>query len=754
MAGAESSKDVNTNPGDEWTCSHCTLTNASSEVKCIVCYNNRLVVGEKENIQYTPEENLLPKFQNNVLVTFFQDARSKASKFFNDPNASSHVPNLFVSKDCNLLDLACNNNEKKEDFYETQIKSDGILEIEKNNFVKNDDGKNTYSKQTSKLSENLRLNQEEIALEKWKEIVNFCKETQINFIDDSFPPANKSLTYTAAPFSKVSKWLRPKQISTMSGKKTAWQVFRSPRPSDIIQGTIGNCWFLSALAVVCEKPELLEKIMITREICEEGVYQVRICKNGKWVIVLVDDLLPCDRNGKLVYSQADRNQLWVPLIEKAVAKSVGCYEALIAGRCIEGLQLITGSPCESIVLRNKPGDAPEDAVDKDLVWARLLSCRNAGYLMGASCGGDISDAHLMASYKQVGLEAQHAYSVLDVQQVEANRLIRLRNPWGRGSWTGAWSDYSPLWTDTLRNLLRAHGSDEGVFWISLEDMIKYFDCVDVCKYQREWTEVMLEGTFASPTNHGQVCHITVFAPTEIDITLFQESNRGSQTESLASLDLWIGVFRATSGTAEPKPIKYIAHSDRKLKPSVLCNVFLDVGVYLIVPAAFNHWNSGVTYTKPLNYVLSIHSSRVVLTDHIPMTRYSYSDALFLMVEKLGRKHQGIEGVTCYYMSHKLAGLIVAAENRRPDVHLLVDCDCNKSFNVVSTRGSLVTSDCVPPLRRQILNVLTQLEGTDGYSVCHQLKFRISSANAFGGGGSHQDPLLKNGLAEIHNPREL
>lgn len=56
--------------------------------------------------------------------------------------------------------------------------------------------------------------------------------------------------------------------------------------------------------------------------------------------------------------------------------------------------------------------------------------------------------------------------------------------------------------------------------------------------------------------------------------------------------------------------------------------------------------------------------------------------------------------------------------------------------------------------RQILNVLTQLEGTDGYSVCHQLKFRISSANAFGGGGSHQDPLLKNGLAEIHNPREL
>ncbi|CAG7817585.1 unnamed protein product, partial [Allacma fusca] len=113
-------------------------------------------------------------------------------------------------------------------------------------------------------------------------------------------------------------------------------------------GALGDCWFMSSIAVVASKPELVRKLTLTSELNPAGVYVLRLCKDGVWKTVIVDDLLPCDEHDRPIFAKAHGKQLWVCLLEKAHAKLYGSYHALRTGCASEGLVSLTGFPTQTL----------------------------------------------------------------------------------------------------------------------------------------------------------------------------------------------------------------------------------------------------------------------------------------------------------------------------------------------------------------------------------------------------------------------
>jgi hypothetical protein len=230
-------------------------------------------------------------------------------------------------------------------------------------------------------------------------------------------------------------------------------------PSDIKQGSLGNCYFLSILSVLAEQPKRIMSMFITDRANEYGLYAISIIKNGEVREVVIDDYFPC-YDGEPCFSKANGKELWVLILEKCWAKLHGSYERIEAGHAHNVMNDLTGAPSH---------DYDIEDLGTDVVWEKLLNGENRNYLMAASAGNTDASADILES---LGLVAQHSYGLLKVcevtdEQGEKIQLVLLRNPWGDFEWNGDWSDNSDLWTADIKD-------DQGLFWMSYSDLCHYF----------------------------------------------------------------------------------------------------------------------------------------------------------------------------------------------------------------------------------------------------------------------------------------
>lgn len=331
-----------------------------------------------------------------------------------------------------------------------------------------------------------------------------CRERGTLWEDPEFPAATRSLTAGRKPPIAPIVWMRPGEMcqrpkffvdvgSAMNAGGGGGGESSSGGEGgggggggglaglrfDAEAGELGDPWLLAAVASLSLTPRFLERVVPPDQGFEPGSYcglfRFRFWHFGEWREVLVDDRLPTHR-GRLVYLRcANPMEFWVALLEKAYAKLYGSYESLHSGCTTRALQDLTGGIVQSFGLGGQ---------DRFLTFQVLNSAVPRSSLLIASINPEKENKRALRLRN--GLVTAHAYSVTGLARVRGplgeTPLVRLRNPWGRGEWTGPWSERSWEWdglSERDKQLLSVRVRNDGEFWMSFEDFARHFTHLDL-----------------------------------------------------------------------------------------------------------------------------------------------------------------------------------------------------------------------------------------------------------------------------------
>ena len=356
---------------------------------------------------------------------------------------------------------------------------------------------------------------------------------------------------------------------------------------------------MSALACLAERPSLIERLFVTKEVNQHGIYRVKLCKNGEWVTVTIDDYFPCFPLGEPLFSRGQGNELWVLILEKAYAKLHGNYFNLRGGFANEALIDLTGCPARTYIIEEE---------NLEELWENIRIGDEEGYLLCASTVGEDRwiEQGVVEDEDSNGQLPGHAYSILQVKEVcvsggQSYRLLNLRNPWGNFEWKGDWSDMSPLWTEEIKQKIQPNFSEEdGSFWMNYDDFQAQFYCVNCCKV-RNWDEVRIKGKFIrvqeidDPKIEQVVSKwyytIEVQEKAKVSVSIHQEDERSNGVALLRPYqDIGIAILKKKNDGN----VELINFTDFEFDRQVEQNhEFEEPGTYIILPRT-----SGCLLRKP------------------------------------------------------------------------------------------------------------------------------------------------------------
>jgi len=145
---------------------------------------------------------------------------------------------------------------------------------------------------------------------------------------------------------------------------------------------------------------------------------------------------------------------------------------------------------------------------------------NDNCLMGCSIKGNGKEGELIIDGKPCGLILNHAYGLNDIFEIqdpttkETFKILRLRNPWGKSEWKGAWSGnseeckkYKPQLEEYVQSLPPDEqfdlDADDGTFFIPFDEWKDNFSTLFInIDFPDEWTGIRFKSAWTKSNSGG------------------------------------------------------------------------------------------------------------------------------------------------------------------------------------------------------------------------------------------------------------
>ena len=330
-----------------------------------------------------------------------------------------------------------------------------------------------------------------------KDIVNYENPVIPKFLKDKkklllsqFALSQKDGRYSWAKLSEVKD---TSKLNVLRDSKSL--------KDDVIQGELGDCYFLSTLYSLAENPQNIKK-MVKNGKASDDSFEANIYIHGEPVTIVVDDSFPVANASKIAFAGINENSgnIWPLILEKAWAKCNKSYEDIIPGNSSDAFQFLTPAPYDTYYHTQEIGAT---------LFKTIQDANKENYIILA----DITETKNtnLDTLSKLGLITNHAYSVIGtavLKKPNGNeiQLLKMKNMWGTNEWIGDWSDQSLKWTQEFKKAVGLQNKEDGVFWMSYDDYLQFYTTTHIAQVHSEYFYNVLKLKNRNPQN---ICRIKV-----------------------------------------------------------------------------------------------------------------------------------------------------------------------------------------------------------------------------------------------------